>query len=174
MNLRTHNVLLMLTTCISGGQRFVWGGGNCPSAPPPPPCTPAYIYQAILCAVDKPGGRAEEYQWRNVRGKAVYVICLQRLTPRGMYVIMMVATATTVDWRVVQCSMYYTSVFSPGPFSRVPPYAFHTSFPLMYHPKCWCGHKLRPNHAHPLCLNLKPGENPAIHMEMYIVLHLYV
>ena len=26
----------------------------------------------------------------------------------------------------------------------------------------WCGHKLRPNHAHQLCLSLKPGENPEV------------
>ena len=27
------------------------------------------------------------------------------------------------------------TVFSPGPLSRVAPYAFHTNFPLMYYPK---------------------------------------
>ena len=36
----------------------------------------------------------------------------------------------------VHCTCTHQPVFSPGPFSRVAPYAFHTSFPLRYHTKC--------------------------------------
>ena len=48
MNLRTHNVLLMLTTCISGGQRFVWGEGNGTLAPPPP-LAPLHTFTKLSC-----------------------------------------------------------------------------------------------------------------------------
>ena len=58
-----------------------------------------------------------------------------------------------------------TLVFSPGPFNRAAPYAFFTRFPLLWEWILWCGHRLRPNHAHPLCLNLLLGRTLNLKLE---------
>ena len=59
--------------------------------------------------------------------------------------------------------MLYNSVFSPGPFGRAAPYAFTVSLTLMREGnQLVC--KLRPDHAHPLCLNICLGR--ALHIDI--------
>jgi hypothetical protein len=53
----------------------------------------------------------------------------------------------------------------PGPF-HPPPMPSVSIFIWRGYQNDWCGHKLRPNHAHPLYLAL-PGENPVLYM--YII-----
>ena len=51
-----------------------------------------------------------------------------------------------------ECDAMHTELWlSPGPFSIAPPpHAFYSHISLIWLP--WCGHKLHPSHAHPLCL----------------------
>ena len=64
-------------------------------------------------------------------------------------------------WKLFSILQVHVSMFSPGPFSRVAPYAFHTSFPLMYHPKCLMWSQTPPKPRPPALPCLTPGENPA-------------
>ena len=51
------------------------------------------------------------------------------------------------------------AVFSPDPFGRTAPSAYteSVSLTLIWNGINWCGHKLRLNHAHPLCHNICLG-----------------
>ena len=62
-----------------------------------------------------------------------------------------------------------STVFSPGPFSRVSPISSTLSFLWCIIPNVWCGHNLRPNHAHPLCLS---GEIPDLSLPLNISVSL--
>lgn len=71
------------------------------------------------------------------------------LSERGVHVWMW-STERLFSHREGLSCMYVVS----GPFGRVHPplHAFNVHISLMWDKNDWCGHRLRPNHTHPLCL----------------------